>query len=105
MKMRIVRIGNSRGIRLPKILLKKARLGNEVQLQAEPGRIMITGTIRPRAGWAEAAQRMRARNEDELQLDLLAGRAKKALTRMIEKLDKAHAAVRSLRRNFASRKR
>jgi antitoxin MazE len=66
MKARIVRIGNSRGIRLPKTLLQEAQLEDEVELQAEPGRILISKTAKPRAGWAEAAQRMRALDEDRL---------------------------------------
>ena len=66
MKSRIARIGNSQGIDLPKALLKKARLGHKVELRAEPGRILISKATKPRAGWAEAAQRMRARDEDGL---------------------------------------
>jgi len=64
MKAHIVRIGNSRGIRLPKTLLQEAQLEEEVELQAEPGRILILKSAKPRAGWAEAACRMRERNED-----------------------------------------
>ena len=59
MKAQIVRIGNSRGIRLPKTLLQEAQLEDEVELQAEPGRILISKSAKPRAGWAEAARRMR----------------------------------------------
>ena len=66
MKAHIVRIGNSRGIRLPKTLLQEAQLDDEVELQAEPGRIFISKTSKPRAGWAEAARRMRERDEDHL---------------------------------------
>lgn len=66
MKARIVRIGNSRGIRLPKTLLQEARLEDEVELQAEPGRILISKPSQPRAGWAEAARRMREEGEDRL---------------------------------------
>ena len=66
MKAHIVRIGNSRGIRRPKTLLQKAQLEDEVELQAEPGRILISKTAKPRAGWADAAQRMRERGEDRL---------------------------------------
>ena len=66
MKAHIVRIGNSRGIRLPKTLLQEAQLEDEVELQAEPGRILISKTAKPRAGWAEAARRMREREEDHL---------------------------------------
>lgn len=66
MKTHIVRIGNSRGIRLPKVLLEEAQLADEVELQAEPGRIVIRRAGRPRVGWAAAAQRMRERCEDQL---------------------------------------
>ncbi len=66
MKAHIVRIGNSRGIRLLKVLLKEAELSEEVELQAEPGRIVIRKAARPRAGWATAAQRMRKRGDDRL---------------------------------------
>jgi antitoxin MazE len=65
-KAQIVRIGNSRGIRLPKTLLQEAQLEDEVELQAEPGRILISKSAKPRAGWAEAARRMRERGEDRL---------------------------------------
>lgn len=66
MKSRIVQIGNSRGIRLPKVLLEEAQLLDEVELEAEPGRIVIRRGRRPRAGWAAAARRMRERDEDGL---------------------------------------
>ena len=39
-KTRIVRIGNSRGIRVPKVLLDQAQLPDEVELHAEPARTM-----------------------------------------------------------------
>jgi antitoxin MazE len=66
MKAHIVRIGNSRGIRLPKTLIQEAQLEDEVELQAEPGRILISKPSQPRAGWADAARRMREHGEDHL---------------------------------------
>jgi antitoxin MazE len=63
-KMRIVRIGNSRGIRIPKTLLDEANLPDEVELHAQPGRLVVQGVRRPRSGWAAAAKRMRARGDD-----------------------------------------
>ena len=66
MKAHIVRIGNSRGIRLPKTLIQEAQLEDEVELQAEPGRILISKPSQPRAGWADAARRMREQGEDHL---------------------------------------
>ena len=66
MKTRLVQIGNSKGVRLPKTVLAEAQLQDEVELQAEPGRIVIRSAKRPRDGWAEAARRMRERGDDRL---------------------------------------
>ena len=66
MKSRIIRIGNSRGIRVPKALLEQAQLPEEVELQAEPGRLIVRAARRPRAGWAEAAATMRRQGDDRL---------------------------------------
>ncbi len=58
MRARIVRIGNSRGVRLPKPLIEQAGLGEEVELRVEEGAIVIQATNRTRAGWAEAARQL-----------------------------------------------
>ena len=65
-KTRIVRIGNSQGIRVPRPLLDQARLPGEVELSAEPGRLVVRASRAPRDGWADAARTMRARGEDGL---------------------------------------
>jgi antitoxin MazE len=65
-KTRIIRIGNSRGIRVPKILLDQAQLPEEVELHAEPGRLVVRGARRPRMGWAEAARAMSTQGHDDL---------------------------------------
>ena len=65
-KTHIIRIGNSRGIRVPKALLDQAQLSEEVELRAEPGRLVVRSSHRPRAGWAEAAIRMREDGQDRL---------------------------------------
>jgi antitoxin MazE len=66
MKARIVRVGNSRGIRLPKPLLEQAGLGEEVEIYAELGRIVIESAARPRMGWADAARQMAGAGDDGL---------------------------------------
>lgn len=66
MKARIVRIGNSRSVRLPKQILDLAALPEEVELHAEPRRIVIEAAERPRAGWEEAARRMGSQGDDVL---------------------------------------
>lgn len=66
MKTKIVRIGNSRGVRIPKPLLAQAGLEGEVELRVVESGIMIRGIDSPRVGWAEAAEELRNRGEDEL---------------------------------------
>ena len=66
MKSRIVRIGNSRGVRLPKALIDQANLSEEVELHAVPGSIVVKAVRRTRDGWADAARQMSARGEDDL---------------------------------------
>jgi antitoxin MazE len=65
-KTRIVRIGNSQGIRVPRALLEQAQLPEEVELLAQPGRLIVRAARRPRAGWAIAAKTMRERRDDRL---------------------------------------
>lgn len=65
-KTRIVQIGNSRGIRVPKVLLDQADLPEEVELRAEPGRLVVSAATRPRSGWAAKAKGMRQRGDDVL---------------------------------------
>jgi antitoxin MazE len=55
MRARLVKIGNSRGLRLAKPLLEQVGLSDEVEIQVAPGVLTIRPVARPRAGWAEAA--------------------------------------------------
>ncbi len=66
MKARLIRIGNSRGVRLPKPLIEEAGLREEVEVQVRDGAVVITPRREPRAGWAEAARQIRGRGEDRL---------------------------------------
>jgi len=68
-KTRIVRIGNSHGIRIPRALLAQAELPEEVELHAQPGRLIVRAARRPRGGWAAAARAMGTQGSDQL-LDL-----------------------------------
>lgn len=63
---RIIQIGNSRGIRVPKAVLEQAELPEEVELRAEPGRLVVTAARKTRAGWAEIAKEMHALEHDQL---------------------------------------
>lgn len=66
MKTKLVRIGNSRGVRIPKPLLEEAGLEDDVELRVVESGIMIAGVSKPRAGWAEAALELQAQDEGGL---------------------------------------
>ena len=66
MKTRLVRIGNSRGVRIPKPLLEQAGLRDEVVLRVVENGIVIEAARTPREGWAEAARLAHERGEDGL---------------------------------------
>ena len=66
MKTRLIRIGNSRGVRLPKTIIAQAGLTEEVELDVRDGVVVIGRTARPRSGWADAAGKMHAADDDRL---------------------------------------
>jgi antitoxin MazE len=66
MKAQLVRIGNSRGVRLPKPMIQEVGLDAEVDVQIQDGAVIIRPARRTRAGWAEAARQSRGRGEDRL---------------------------------------
>ncbi len=68
MKSRIVRIGNSQGIRIPKPLIEQTGLGQEVEIEVDGNRLIIARAVQPRTGWASAFQKM-ARMGDDILLD------------------------------------
>lgn len=66
MKTKLIRIGNSRGVRIPKPLIEEAGLGDEVWLKVVESGLMIEGDSAPRAGWEKAARELHERGEDGL---------------------------------------
>ncbi len=66
MKTRIVRIGNSQGVRIPKPLLEQSGLKGEVELEVQDQQIIIRSADPPRSGWAEAFERMGQTADDAL---------------------------------------
>jgi antitoxin MazE len=66
MKTRLVRIGNSRGIRLPKPVIEEAGLSDAVELRVRPGAVVIQPAAGPRGGWGDAAKQLRDRDDDVL---------------------------------------
>ena len=55
MKTRLIQIGNSRGIRLPKTLIDELGLEDEVELVLRDDELVIRSADSARTGWASAA--------------------------------------------------
>lgn len=72
MKTEIVRIGNSRGIRIPKPLIEQCGLEGTVELSVEKDRLVISRGRRLRQGWREAFQNAGSTEHDELLLEPMA---------------------------------
>lgn len=66
MKANIVTIGNSQGIRIPKILLDQSGLSGEVEMELCEEGILIRRAKRVRENWAESFKQLAENNDDEL---------------------------------------
>ena len=66
MRSKIVKIGNSQGVRIPKPLIEEAGLSGEVELRVQDGAIVIEPYRVVREGWEEAFRRMAEAGEDRL---------------------------------------
>ena len=66
MKTRVVQIGNSHGIRIPKPLLEQTGLSGEVELNVQNGALVISAARKPREGWARAFREMARQGDDKL---------------------------------------
>jgi len=69
MKTDLVRIGNSRGIRIPKPVIEQCGLGDTVEMRVEKNRLVIFAERKPRQGWEDALRRAVPATEDEPLLD------------------------------------
>lgn len=66
MLMDIIKIGNSKGIRLPLAVLKQCGIDSKVELEIKDNYIIIKPVKTPRQGWAEAFELMHKNNDDTL---------------------------------------
>lgn len=65
-KTRIVKIGNSQGIRIPKLLLEQLHLSDEVELEVQQNQLIIRPARSVRQGWDEEFQKMAEQGDDQL---------------------------------------
>lgn len=68
MKAQIIQIGNSQGIRIPKMMLEETKLAGEVELEVRPDGLLIRSVQKPRGNW-DAAFKALAETDDDQMLD------------------------------------
>lgn len=65
MKVNIIRIGNSQGVRIPKPILEKCGLRGRVEMNVEDNVLVIAPVQEARDGWSDAFKRMAEQDDDE----------------------------------------
>ena len=65
-RTRLVKIGKSRGICLPRLFLDQVELDEEVELEVQDGQVIVRPVPRPRRGWEKQFDGMTARGDDRL---------------------------------------
>lgn len=66
MEVSVIKIGNSKGIRLSKTLLDKYNIQDTVEVILEKGQIVLKPLSRPRKGWEKAFKKMAENGDDRL---------------------------------------
>jgi len=69
MEIQVVKIGNSKGIRLSKTLLERYNIGEKLEIIFEKGYLILKPISKPRSGWEEAFKEMHDNNDDQLFFD------------------------------------
>jgi antitoxin MazE len=61
-KTRLVRIGNSQGIRIPRVVVEQTGLQGELEVRDR--QLVVRPTSRPRVGWEDRFREMAQRGDD-----------------------------------------
>lgn len=64
MKAEIVRIGNSKGVRIPRSVIEQCGFADRVEMQVEGDRLIISPVRRVRVGWDTAFAVMAEAGDD-----------------------------------------
>lgn len=65
----VVKIGNSKGIRIPAVILKECEIADKVEMEIQDGKIIIIPISKPRKNWGEQFKEMRKKGDDKLLID------------------------------------
>ncbi len=66
LKAKVVQIGNSKGIRIPKLLLGQCNIKNEIEIEVNGDTLILRPVQKKRKGWALAFKKMTTNKDDQL---------------------------------------
>lgn len=69
MEVSIIKIGNSKGLRLTKSILERYNITDKIELILEKGQIILRPISEPRKGWDKAFRKMHEKGDDQLLFD------------------------------------
>lgn len=70
MKANVIKIGNSRGIRIPRAILQQCHIQDEIEIEIKGNNIVIKPVEKKmREGWNEAFKQMKKNKDDRLIID------------------------------------
>ena len=69
MRARVIKIGNSQGLRIPKPILEQTGIKDDVGIELEKNQIIIRPVQKAREGWGKAFKMMAKKGDDDLVID------------------------------------
>jgi len=69
MLINLIKIGNSKGIRIPSYIIKECNIKDKIELEIAENTITIRAVENPRADWESGFQKMHKNKDDKLVID------------------------------------
>ncbi|MEK7432469.1 MAG: AbrB/MazE/SpoVT family DNA-binding domain-containing protein [Cyanobacteriota bacterium] len=69
MLTKVIKIGNSKGIRIPSNILKQCSIEEDIELDVKNNQIILKSIKKSRDGWDSAMKKMSKLKEDTLFID------------------------------------
>ncbi len=66
MKIKLIKIGNSQGVRIPKPIIEESGLKGEIELLLRDNEVVLRSVQEPRVRWDTSFKEMADNNDDEL---------------------------------------
>ncbi len=66
MKSNLIKIGNSKGVRITSSIIKECDFGNEVEIKVVGKKVIIEAIKEPRSNWQNSFEKMHENKEDIL---------------------------------------